>query len=68
MKWMNIEPIMQSEKSQNEKDKYCILMHVYGVQKNGPDEQICKNTDKTKRMVLQTQWGSRGWDKSRDQS
>ena len=31
MKWMNIEPIMQSEKSQNEKDKYCILMHVYGV-------------------------------------
>ena len=31
MKWMNIEPIIQSEMSQNEKDKYCILMHIYGV-------------------------------------
>ena len=66
--WMNPESVTQSEVSQKEENKYRILMHVYGVQKNGPDEQICKNTDKTKRMVLQTQWGSRGWDKSRDQS
>ena len=29
--WMNLEPITQSEVSQNEKDKYCILMHVYGI-------------------------------------
>ena len=32
MKWMNLEPIIHSEVSQ--KDKYCILMHMYGKQKN----------------------------------
>ena len=26
---MNPEPIIQSEVSQKEKDKYCILMHIY---------------------------------------
>ena len=31
MKWMNLEPIIQSEVSQNEKDKYCILTHIYGI-------------------------------------
>ena len=27
--WMNLEPITQSEESQKEKSKYCILMHTY---------------------------------------
>ena len=31
MRWMNIEPIVQSEVSQKEKEKYCILMHIYGI-------------------------------------
>ena len=31
MKWMNLEPIIQSEVSQKEKDKYHILMHIYGI-------------------------------------
>ena len=31
MRWMNLEPIIQSEVSQKEKDKYCILMHTYGI-------------------------------------
>ena len=31
MTWMNIEPIIQSEVSQKEKDKYCILTHIYGI-------------------------------------
>ena len=31
MKWMNLEPIIQSEVSQREKDKYCILMHTYRI-------------------------------------
>ena len=26
--WMNLEPIIQSEVSQKEKDKYCILTHI----------------------------------------
>ena len=31
MRRMNIEPIVQSEVSQKEKDKYCILTHVYRI-------------------------------------
>ena len=31
MRWMNLEPIIQSELSQKEKDKYCILMHIYRI-------------------------------------
>ena len=29
MRWMNLEPITQSEVSQKEKDKYHILTHIY---------------------------------------
>ena len=28
MRWMNIEPIILSEVSQKEKDKFCILTHT----------------------------------------
>ena len=28
MRWMNLEPIVQGEVSQKEKDKCCILTHV----------------------------------------
>ena len=28
MRWMNLEPIIQSKESKKEKDKYCILMHI----------------------------------------
>ena len=31
MRWMNLEPIIQSEVGQKEKDKYHILMHIYGI-------------------------------------
>ena len=31
MKSMNLEPIIQSEVSQKEKNKYSILMHTYGI-------------------------------------
>ena len=31
MRWMSLEPIIQSEVSQKEKDKYHILMHIYGI-------------------------------------
>ena len=33
MRWMNLEPIIQSEVSQKEKDKYHILTHIYGLKK-----------------------------------
>ena len=31
MSWMNLKPIIQTEVRQKEKDKYCILMHIYGI-------------------------------------
>ena len=31
MGWMNLEPIIQSEISQKEKDKYHILTHIYRI-------------------------------------
>ena len=40
MRWMNLEPIIQSEVSQKEKGKYRILMHIYGIYKNGAEEFI----------------------------
>ena len=40
MKWMNLEPIIQSEVSQKEKDKYRILTHIFGIQQNGSEEFI----------------------------
>ena len=41
MKWMNLEPIIQSKVSQKEKNKYCTLAYIYGIQKDGTDEIIC---------------------------
>ena len=31
VRWMNLEPVIQSEVSQKEKNKYHILMHIYGI-------------------------------------
>ena len=31
MEWMNLEPIIQCEVSQKEKDIYCILTHIYRI-------------------------------------
>ena len=38
MRWMNLEPIIQSEVSQKEKEKY--LMHIYGIKKHDTEEFI----------------------------
>ena len=40
MRQMNLEPIIQNEVSQKEKDKYHIISLTYGIQKNGTDELI----------------------------
>ena len=39
---INLEPIIQSEVSQKEKDKYHILMHTYGIQKEGTNELFAR--------------------------
>ena len=31
MRWMNLEPIIQTEVSQKENGKYHIRMHIYGI-------------------------------------
>ena len=31
VRWMKLEPVIQSEVSQKEKDKYFVLMHIYGI-------------------------------------
>ena len=31
VRWMNLEPIIQSEVSQKEKHKYRFLTHIYGI-------------------------------------
>ena len=29
--WMDLESVIQSEVSQKEKNKYCVLMHICGI-------------------------------------
>ena len=31
MRWVKLEPIIQSEVSQKDKDQYSILTHIYGI-------------------------------------
>ena len=42
VRWMNLEPFIQNEVSQKEKNKYCVLMHIHGIWKDGTDEPICQ--------------------------
>ena len=39
---MHLDTIIQNEVSQKEKNKYHILMHIYGIWKNGAGNLICK--------------------------
>ena len=34
IRWMNLELIIHSEVNQKEKDKYCMLIHMYGIWKD----------------------------------
>ena len=47
MRWMELEPIMQSEVSQKEKHQYSILTHIYGIQKDGNDNPVCETAKET---------------------
>ena len=47
MRWMNLEPIIQSEISQKEKQQYIILMHIYGIYKDGTNDPMCKIAEET---------------------
>ena len=57
MRWMKLEPIIQSEVSQKEKYQYSILTHIYRIEKDGNDNPVCKTTKETQmyRTVFWTQ-------------
>ena len=59
MRWMNLEPIIQSEVSQKEKNKYYTLTHIYGIWKHGIDEPISRAAmeTQTQRTDLWTRAG-----------
>ena len=42
VKQMNLEPIIQGDVSQKEKNKYSKLKHIYEIQPNGTDEPISR--------------------------
>ena len=58
MKWMKLELIIQSEVSQKEKHQYSILMHIYGIWKDGNDNPICETAKETQMYttVFWTRW------------
>ena len=62
MRWMKLEPIIQSEVSQKDKDQYSIVMHIYGILKDGNDNPICK-TEKETQMYRTDFWTL--WEKAR---
>ena len=47
MRSMKLEPIIQRKVSQKEKDKYCILTHIYGTYKGGTNDPTCRAAKET---------------------
>ena len=47
MRWMKLEPIIQSEVSQKEKHQHSILTHIYGIKNDGNDDPVCKTAKET---------------------
>ena len=47
MRWMNLEPIIQSEGSQKEKHQYTTLTRIHGIEKDGNDNPVCETAKET---------------------
>ena len=47
MRWMKLEPIIQSEVSQKEKPRYSILTHICAIYKDGNDNPIWETAKET---------------------
>ena len=56
---MDLETVIKSEVRQKEENKYCILIHICGIQKNGKDEWVCKAEIETQ-MQGTNVWTPRG--------
>ena len=47
MKWMKLEPIIQTEVSLKENHQYSILTHINGIQKDVNNDPICETAKET---------------------
>jgi len=47
MRWMKLEPIIQSEVSQKEKHQYSILTHIYEIYKDGNNNAVYETAKET---------------------
>ena len=58
LRWMKLEPIIQSEVSQKDKHQYSILMHIYEILKDGNNNPVCETAKETQmyRTVFWTLW------------
>ena len=68
MMWMNLEPIIQREVSQKEKDKYHILTHINGIRKMIPTVLHAgqQRRDKCKEQTFGFSGRRREWDDLRE--
>ena len=42
MRWVKLTPIIQRAVSQKKIEKYCILIHIYGIQKDNTNNPTCR--------------------------
>ena len=66
MRWMKLEPIIQSEVSQKEKHRYSILTHIYGIYKDDMVMIILYVRQQKRHRCIKQTFGlcerGRGWD------
>ena len=62
MRWMKLEPILQSEVSQKDKYQYSMLTLIYGFLKDGNDNPICRTEKET--QIYRTDFWTL-WEKAR---
>ena len=62
MRWIKLEPIIQSKVIQKDKHQYSILTHIYGILKDGNNNPICK-TEKETHVYRTDFWTP--WEKAR---
>ena len=55
----DLESVIQSKVSQKEKNKYRILTHACGIQKNGTDGPICRSG--IEMQMQETDMWQQGW-------
>ena len=58
MRWMKLEPIIQSEVSQKENHQFSILTHIYGIYKDDNNNPVYETAKETLmyRTVFWTLW------------